>query len=143
METIIHEPNILPTIFSIILIIGSLIFLFFGWRESIKTGDPTGAFATTICSVIVCGVFVEMLPTETYTEYQDISKYDVLVTDRFVKVFDHNQKEVFSTTDFWTISNIKKFNTVKHVRYKNIYGFNSVTPDEYFLVEKTSEMEKK
>ena len=142
---IVEDIDIFAEILSIILIIGSIALMAGGWTETVNRSDPGTGFVCTIIALLFGGLFAGLIPTDTYTEFQNIEKYDVLVTERFVKVFEKtSQKEIVSTTDHFTITNISKYNMIKHVWSQNIYGGHAAPMDQYSLVEKQQiEAEKK
>lgn len=144
MNTITTDINFFTTIISFFLILGSIIFLICGWAATYELGDPLPGLMVTVVAAFLSGLIVSLLSTQTHTEFQNIKKYEVLVTDRFVKVFDkQSQQEIVSTSDHFTITNIPKYNAIKHVWYTNIYNCRAGQNDEYSLVEKPQvEVEK-
>lgn len=139
MEEIII--NHVGTIFlTICLILITAIIIIGGLLCAIDHGDVAVGFSAIIISVTLI-LFASMPSTETHIKYENIADYDVFKTDRYIKIFDKNQKEILITNDHYTTTNFEKNKFIKHTWFTNLFTVGSARQETYELSE-DKEIEK-
>jgi hypothetical protein len=133
MNEIITIQNYPLTILATLFCSAIIVIQFFGWKYC--TIDPTFPVMGTLVSGVMF-LTISIMPIKEHTQLHDISKFDVMETNRFVKIFDKERgSELFQTTDYHTITQIEKWTHVQHKWDTNIFGFK-IDNGNYSLVQK-------
>lgn len=135
MNEIITIQNYPLTIVSSLFCLAIIVIQFFSWRAAFKYSDPTFVVIGSMLSVVFA-IIVGTMPVKEHTQLHDISKFDIMETDRFIKIFDKETgSEIYQTTNHYTITQMKKWTHVQYHWDTNILGFVPMK-GEYTLVQK-------